>query len=125
MTTDNLQLYISITFRLALPEEFGLAPGAFPSSKLVASLKELGFDLVLDVNTAADLTIMEEGTELLHRLQARQEHSKDEGPIAFGQGDPGSAPMPLFTSCCPGWMNFIEKSEPELAPYISTCKSVS
>jgi iron only hydrogenase large subunit-like protein len=110
---------------LALPEEFGLAPGAFSSSSIVASLKELGFDLVLDVNTAADLTIMEEGNELLQRLQARQERSKEEGAVTFGQGDPGPAPMPLFTSCCPGWMTFIEKSEPELAPYISTCKSVS
>jgi NADP-reducing hydrogenase subunit HndD len=110
---------------LAISEEFGLEPGAFPSSLLVASLKELGFDLVLDVNTAADLTIMEEGTELLHRLKARQERSKEYGAVTFGQGKQGPAPMPLFTSCCPGWLNFIEKSEPELAPYISTCKSVS
>lgn len=86
---------------------------------MVASLKELGFDLVLDTNTAADITIVEEGTELLHRLEALQEQQD----AAFAQGDPGPAPMPLFTSCCPGWMNYVEKSEPDLAPYLSTCKS--
>lgn len=103
---------------MALPEEFGLESGAFPTPILVAALKELGFDLVLDTNTAADLTIMEEGTELLHRLQARQER-----PTPFGQGDPGHDPMPMFTNCCPGWMAFVEKSEPDLAPYVSTCMS--
>lgn len=74
--------------------------------KLVAALRRLGFDLVLDVNTAADLTICEEGTELLYRLQSGEEYDK-----------------PLFTSCCPGWMTLVEKSMPDVAPSISTCKS--
>jgi iron only hydrogenase large subunit-like protein len=103
---------------VAIPEEFGAEPGALSTGQLVASLKEVGFDLVFDTNTAADLTIIEEGTELLHRLKARVDG--DDAPLG-ATGDP--EPLPLFTSCCPGWLAFIEKSEPELAPYISTCKS--
>lgn len=80
-------------------------------SCLISSLKLLGFDLVLDTNTAADLTICEEGTELLHKVQAKL-------------ADPENAdPMPLFTSCCPGWMQLVEKSYPDMAKYVSTCKS--
>ena len=81
----------------------------------MAALKKLGFDLVLDTNTAADLCIMEEGTELLHRLKAKAELKP------FGEG--GRNALPMFTSCCPGWLQLIEKSEPELAPYVSSCKS--
>jgi len=91
--------------RISISEEFGLEPGEISPEQLVAALKELGFDLVLDTNTAADLTILEEGTELLHRLR-----------------DKDSA-LPLMTSCCPGWLTYVEKSDPDLAPYISTCKS--
>jgi iron only hydrogenase large subunit-like protein len=105
--------------RVAIPEEFGLEPGTVPVGKLVAALKVLGFDLVLDTNTAADITICEEGTELLHRIQARVENAN----IKFGEGHPGPEPLPLFTSCCPGWMNMVEKNAPEIAPYVSTCKS--
>lgn len=61
---------------------------------------------------AADLTIMEESNELLQRLTAHLE------------GGPSSEPTPMFTSCCPGWINMVEKSYPELIPYISTCKSL-
>lgn len=101
--------------RIAFSEVFGQEPGAFKSDLLVASLKEIGFDLVLDTNTAADLTICEEGQELLERILAREE-AKETGEIP-------AKPLPLFTSCCPGWMNLVKNSAPELSPYISTCKS--
>jgi NADP-reducing hydrogenase subunit HndD len=109
----------SFLLSVSISEEFGLEAGAFSPGLLVAALKNLGFDLVLDTNTAADLTICEEGTELLRRLEAR----KGKPDVSFGGDSPDPEPLPLFTSCCPGWMNFIEKGAPELAPYISTCKS--
>ena len=82
----------------------------------MGALQKLGFDLVLDMNTSADMTICEEATELLHRIQTRLNQSEK---------DPnGHQPhMPLFSSCCPGWLNFVEKFEPDLAKDISTCKS--
>jgi iron-only hydrogenase group A len=95
--------------RVAFSEVFGHEPGAFKAGLLVSSLKELGFDLVLDTNTAADLTICEEGNELLKRILERED----------GQ----ETSLPLFTSCCPGWMRLVEKSAPEIIPYLSTCKS--
>lgn len=101
--------------RIAFSEVFGKEPGAFKADLLVASLKELGFDLVLDTNLAADLTICEEGQELLERILAREE-AKETGKVP-------AKPLPLFTSCCPGWMKLVQKSAPELSPYISTCKS--
>lgn len=101
--------------RIAFSEVFGKEPGAFKSDVLVASLKALGFDLVLDTNTAADLTICEEGQELLERILASEE--------AKETGKTPTKPLPLFTSCCPGWMKLVQKSAPELSPYISTCKS--
>lgn len=96
--------------RVSLPELYDEAPGTYDAEILVASLKALGFDVVLDTNTAADLTICEEATELLHHIKARQEGNIDES-------------QPLFTSCCPGWLFFLEKSAPDLMPYLSSCKS--
>ena len=98
--------------RVAISELFDLPPGAYSPGMLVSALKQLGFDLVLDTNTAADLTICEEVTELLRRL-----------PQTPANGNNDNTGLPLFTSCCPGWMNWIQKIDPELAPYISTCKS--
>jgi iron-only hydrogenase group A len=95
--------------RIAFSELFGHEPGAFKADLLVASLKAIGFDLVLDTNTAADLTICEEGTELLKRILERE--------------DGKETSLPLFTSCCPGWMNLVSKTAPEMIPYLSTCKS--
>lgn len=69
-------------------------------------------------NSRRDLTICEEGTELLHRVLTREKLS--EGDVHVGEA---AEPLPLFTSCCPGWMNMVEKTAPELIPYISTCKS--
>nr|AAT90438.1 plastid FeFe-hydrogenase precursor [Chlamydomonas moewusii] len=98
--------------RVAISEALGLAPGAVTPGQLVAGLRRLGFTKVFDTNLAADLTIMEEGTELLHRLADHLEgHPKQEEP------------MPMFTSCCPGWIQMVEKSYPELIPYLSSCKS--
>lgn len=109
--------------RVAVSELFQEPPGAFSPSVLVASLKALGFDVVLDTNTAADLTICEEGTELLHRILDREERRKSAEDPSFNEAIHTNEPLPLFTSCCPGWMNYLQKSNPELIPFISSCKS--
>ncbi len=96
--------------RAALGEEFGMKPGTLVTGKLVAALKELGFDYVFDTDFAADLTIMEEGTELLNRL----------GRFLKGDRD---ANIPILTSCCPGWVNFFEHNFPDLKDVPSTAKS--
>lgn len=96
--------------RAALGEEFGMQPGTLVTGKMVAALRVLGFDYVFDTDFAADLTIMEEGTELLDRLNR---HLK---------GDQ-SARLPILTSCCPGWVNFFEYYYPDLKDVPSTAKS--
>ena len=96
--------------RAALGEEFGMEPGTLVTGKMVAALKSLGFDYVFDTDFAADLTIMEEGTELLTRL----------GKFLKGDSD---ANIPILTSCCPGWVNFFEHNYPELKDVPSTAKS--
>jgi len=96
--------------RAALGEEFGMKPGTLVTGKLVAALKELGFDYVFDTDFAADLTIMEEGTELLTRL----------GKFLKGDTD---ANIPILTSCCPGWVNFFEHYYPDMKDVPSTAKS--
>ena len=90
--------------RVSLGEELNLPFGSIVTGKLVAALKMLGFTRVFDTNFTADLTIIEEGHELIHRL-----HSKE--------------PLPMFTSCCPGWVNYVEQKHPDLFPHLSTCKS--
>lgn len=96
--------------RAALGEEFGYKPGTLVKGKMVTALKILGFDKVFDTNFAADLTIMEEGSELLERLKNHLLYKKD-------------AVFPQFTSCSPGWIKFIEYYYPELRDNLSTCKS--
>lgn len=96
--------------RAALGEEFGLAPGTLVTGKMVAALRRLGFNYVFDTDFAADLTIMEEGSELLDRLTR---HLK---------GDQ-SVKLPILTSCCPGWVNFFEHNFPDLMDVPSTAKS--
>jgi NADP-reducing hydrogenase subunit HndD len=96
--------------RAALGEEFGMEPGTLVTGKLVAALRRLGFDYVFDTDFGADLTIMEEGTELLNRIK---------GYLA---GDP-NVRIPLLTSCCPGWVNFFEHNFPDLLDVPSTAKS--
>jgi iron-only hydrogenase group A len=96
--------------RGALGEEFGYEPGTLVTGKMVAALRRLGFDGVFDTNFTADLTIMEEGTELLVRLKKAL---VDEEDVA----------LPMFTSCSPGWINYMEHFNPELTANLSTCKS--
>ncbi len=96
--------------RAALGEEFGMEPGTLVTGKLVTALRELGFDYVFDTDFAADLTIMEEGTEFLSRL------------TKFIEGDK-NANIPILTSCCPGWVNFFEHNYPEMKDVPSTAKS--
>lgn len=95
---------IAPAVRVSLGEEFGKAPGELVIGKIYTALKRLGVDYVFDTNFSADLTIMEEGTELLERLT--------EG-----------GPLPLITSCSPGWIKFGETYFPELIENISSCKS--
>ncbi|CDF57363.1 NADH-dependent [FeFe] hydrogenase, group A6 [Thermobrachium celere] len=90
--------------RVALGEEFGMPIGTRVTGKMAAALRRLGFDKVFDTDFAADLTIMEEGTELLTRLEKGER-------------------LPLMTSCCPGWVKFVEHFYPELIDNLSTCKS--
>lgn len=90
--------------RVAISEEFGLKSGTVSTGRLINALRQLGFDYVFDTNFAADLTIMEEGSELLARVEA-------------------ATRLPLFTSCCPGWVNWVELNRPDLLPNLSTTKS--
>ena len=90
--------------RAALGEEFGMPVGTAVTGKMVAALKRLGFTKVYDTDFGADLTIMEEGTELLHRLQ-------------------NGGVLPMITSCSPGWVNYAEYNYGDLLPHLSTCKS--
>ncbi len=96
--------------RAALGECFGYQPGTLVTGKMVSALRRLGFDAVFDTNFAADLTIMEEGTELLMRLKrALVEHK--------------AVALPMFTSCSPGWIKYMEYFHYDLLPNLSTCKS--
>ncbi len=96
--------------RAALGEEFGFEPGTLVTGKMVAALRELGFDYVFDTDFAADLTIMEEGAELLNRLTRFLNGDKD-------------VKMPILTSCCPGWVNFFEYHFPDMKEIPSTARS--
>lgn len=97
--------------RAAIGEEFGLPAGTSVTKKLNTALKRIGFDKVFDTNFTADLTIMEEGTELLLRLKGALVDKNED--IA----------LPLFTSCSPGWVKFIEHFYPDKLKHLSTCKS--
>jgi len=97
--------------RIALGEDLGFEPGKRVTGKLVTALKNLGFDSVLDTDFTADLTIMEEGTELLTRLK-KILVEKD-----------NTVALPMTTSCSPGWIKFLEHAFPEFIPNVSTCKS--
>ncbi len=90
--------------RISLGDFFGMGPGANVTGKVAAALRRIGFKRVFDTDFSADLTIMEEGTELVHRIKEKK-------------------PLPLFTSCCPAWVKYAEHYYPELLPNISTCKS--
>jgi len=108
-TLQNKELHavvqIAPAVRVALAEEFGLPPGTVFTKKIYAALRRLGFKTVFDTNFSADLTIMEEGTELVKRLTEK-----------------GST-LPLITSCCPAWVDYLEKYYADLIPNFSTAKS--
>jgi NADH-quinone oxidoreductase subunit G len=91
--------------RVALGEEFGLEPGKNTMGRIYAALRMLGFDSVFDTSVGADLTVVEESNELIKKLEA------------------GDDKYPLFTSCCPAWVRYVETKHPELLPYVSSCKS--
>ena len=95
----------SPSVRVALGEEFGMPKGSFVQGKMVALLRALGVDYVLDTNFAADLTIVEEASELVERITKK------------------TKPLPQFTSCCPAWVKFAETYYPEMIPNISSAKS--
>jgi NADP-reducing hydrogenase subunit HndD len=96
--------------RAALGEAFGMEPGTRVTGQMVTALRQLGFDYVFDTDFAADLTIMEEGTELLDRL----------GKYLAGDK---KVKLPILTSCCPGWVNFFEYNYPDLKEVPSTARS--
>ena len=95
---------IAPAVRASLGEEYNLPLGKNVTGKLITALRRLGFKKVFDTNFAADLTIMEEATELLNRIN-------------------NGGKLPMFTSCCPGWVKYIEQNRPNLLPHVSTCKS--
>lgn len=105
---NNPNLHTIVSFapavRVAIGEEFGYPLGTSVTGKLITSLKMLGFDKVFDINYGADLTVIEEANELLERLAKKKK-------------------LPLITSCCPGWVNYVTNNYPEILPNLSTCKS--
>ena len=110
-TEKHVVVQTAPAVRVALGEDLGYDPGVRVTGKMVTALRQLGFNSILDTDFSADLTIMEEGTELLTRLKK-----------ALVDGDKKTA-LPMFTSCSPGWIKFIEHKYPEFIPNLSTCKS--
>lgn len=108
--TKKVVVQTAPAVRAALGEEFGMEPGTLVTGKMVAALRRLGFDEVFDTDFAADLTIMEEGTELLDRLGR------------FLGGDK-TVKLPILTSCCPAWVNFFEHNYPDMLDVPSSAKS--
>ncbi|MCI5595361.1 MAG: 4Fe-4S binding protein, partial [Lachnospiraceae bacterium] len=95
----------SPSVRVGIGDEFLTKPGVYSEGKMVAALRKLGGDYVLDVTFSADLTIMEEGSELIERIMTKNKE------------------LPQFTSCCPAWVKYIETYHPDLIPNLSTAKS--
>ena len=102
--TKKVVVQIAPAVRVALGEEFNLEPGQNSIGKIYAAARRLGFDLVFDTNFSADVTIMEEGNEFVKRLTKGEK-------------------LPLFTSCCPAWVRYLETQHPDLLGHLSTCKS--
>jgi NADH-quinone oxidoreductase subunit G len=103
-SNKHVVVQIAPAVRVALGEEFGLKSGDNVLGKLVTALKRIGFDEVFDTTLGADLTVMEESNEFLERFEKNEK-------------------LPLFTSCCPAWVRYVELNKPELLSHISTCKS--
>lgn len=102
--SKRVVVQIAPAVRVAIGDSFGLPRGENAIGKLVAALRRMGFDEIYDTNFGADLTVMEEAKELAERLESGEN-------------------LPLFTSCCPGWVSFCEKKHPEYRGHISTCRS--
>lgn len=102
--SKRVVVQIAPAVRVAIGDSFGLPRGENAIGKLVAALRRMGFDEIYDTNFGADLTVMEEAKELAERLESGEN-------------------LPLFTSCCPGWVSFCEKKHPEYRKHISTCRS--
>ena len=96
--------HMAPSVRVALGEMFGLEPGENTIGKINAALRRIGFDMVFDTNFGADLTIMEEATEFVERLKKGEN-------------------LPLFTSCCPAWVKYLEMMHPDMLNHLSSCKS--
>ncbi|MEN6315032.1 MAG: NADH-dependent [FeFe] hydrogenase, group A6 [Clostridiaceae bacterium] len=107
--TKRVVIQTAPAVRAALGEEFGYEPGTLVTGKMAAALKEMGFDDVFDTNFAADLTIIEEGNELLARIS----------DALSGKG----AVLPMITSCSPGWIKYAEHTWPDELDHLSSCKS--
>lgn len=107
--TKKVIVHTAPAVRVALGEEFGMEPGTIVTGQMAAALRRIGFDYVFDTDWSADLTIMEEGTELLGRLRK----------VLNGE----QATLPIFTSCCPAWVKFYEKNFPDMLEYPSSAKS--
>ena len=100
----HVMVQVAPAIRVAIGEEFGIPAGEITTGKLAASLRKLGFDGVFDTDFAADLTIMEEASELVHRITH-------------------NGTLPILTSCCPAWVNFFEHQFPDMLDIPSSCKS--
>lgn len=109
--TKRVVVQTAPAIRVAIGEEFGYEPGARVTGKLAAALRALGFDDVFDTNFTADLTILEEGMELLSRVKS----------AVTGEGE--GAVLPMVTSCSPGWIKYVEHTYPDRLTHLSTCKS--
>ncbi len=108
--TKTVVVQTAPAVRAALGEEFGFEAGSLVTGKMVSALRTLGFDKVFDTDFSADLTIMEEGTELLDRISRHLKGDKN-------------VKLPILTSCCPGWVNFFEHQFPEMKEIPSTARS--
>lgn len=102
--TKHVVVQTAPSIRVALGEEFGMPMGTRVTGKMAAALRRCGFDKIFDTDFAADLTILEEGTELLGRIK-------------------NGGVLPMITSCSPGWISYCEKFHPDMIPNLSTCKS--
>lgn len=100
----HVVVHTAPSIRAAIGEGFGMPPGTPATGKMITALRRLGFDAVFDTNFGADLTVVEESTEFIHRFQKNER-------------------LPLLTSCSPGWISFMEKFYPELIPNASSCRS--
>ncbi|MBF0122156.1 MAG: iron hydrogenase small subunit [Candidatus Omnitrophica bacterium] len=103
-TKKTVVVQIAPAVRVALGESFGYQAGELTTGQIVAALKMMGFRKVFDTCFSADLTILEEGNEFIRRLTK-------------------GLPLPMFTSCCPAWVKYVEQHHPDLIPHLSTCKS--